>query len=255
MEIKNPIPFSAAILSAGIIIATAVGADSFFRAKQLSNVLSVTGSAETIVTSDTVKWQSVLTRATDAAGLKTGSAQMKSDIETVKQYFKDSGVSDGEITINPVTVSPVCDSQNGMIYDRFGNQSCAGGRINGYALQQVVAIESSRVNEIAQLAQAASDYLIGRGLVFSTQSLEYYYGKLADLRLNLLTQATNDAKNRAEKIAQSTGKKIDALQAASQGVFQVTAKNSVEVSDYGIYDTASLEKKVTAVVRTSFSLK
>jgi hypothetical protein len=71
----------------------------------------------------------------------------------------------------------------------------------------------------------------------------------------LLTQATKDAKDRAQKIAENTGKKIDSLQTASQGVFQVTAKNSVEVSDYGTYDTASLEKKVTGVVRASFSLK
>lgn len=255
MEIKNPIPFAAAIISAGIIVATAIGADSFLRAKQLSNVLAVTGSAEKIVTADTVKWQSALSRGVDAAGLKTGSGQIKNDIEVVKQYFKDNGVQDGEIIINPVIVSPVCESQSGMFYDKFGNQSCGGSRTIGYNLQQVISIESSRVAEVAQLSQAASDNLIGRGLVFTTQSLEYYYSKLADLRLELLTQATADAKNRAEKIAQSTGKKIDALQAASQGVFQITAKNSVEVSDYGVYDTASLEKKVTGVVRASFLLK
>jgi hypothetical protein len=255
MEIKNEIAFAASILGVSIIIATAIGADSFYRSKQLSNVLSVTGSAEKIVTSDTVKWQSVLSRSVDALALKEGSSQIKNDIEVVKKYFKNSGVQDSEITINPVTVTPFCQSQNGMSYDKFGNQSCGSSPTAGYNLQQVIAVESSRVAEITELTQSASDYFISQGLVFSTQNLEYYYSKLADLRLDLLSQATKDARLRAQKIAESTGKKIDSLQAASMGVFQVAAKNSVEVSDYGVYDTTSLEKKVTGVVRVSFSLK
>jgi uncharacterized protein len=245
----------AVVLGASVIIATAVGSQAFLKGKQLSNVLAVTGSAEQIVTSDTVKWQSSITRAVDAAGLKAGSSQIKNDADIVSQYLKNSGVADGEITVNPVTVSPVCESQNNIFYDKFGNQSCGSSRTAGYNLQQVITVESQKVPEVAKISQAASDYFIGQGLIFSTQSLEYYYGKLADLRLDLLAKATTDAKARAEKIAESTGKQIDSLQAASMGVFQVTAKNSVEVSDYGVYDTASLEKKVTGVVRVSFSLK
>jgi len=255
MEIKNEKIIAAAIIGISIIAATAIGAESFLRAKQLSNVLSVTGSAEKIVTSDTVKWQSSLTRSVSADQLKNGSAQINGDIGIVKAYFKKSGVQDAEITVNPVTVTPFCQSQNGVSYDKFGNQSCGSSPTAGYNLQQVIVVESSRVPEITALSQAASDYFISQGLVFSTQSLEYYYGKLADLRLDLLSQATKDARDRAGRIAESTGKQIDSLVNASMGVFQVTAKNSVEVSDYGVYDTASLEKKVTGVVRVSFSLK
>ena len=252
---KSEIIWAAAIIGFCLIAATAVGADSFYKSKQLSNVLSVTGSAEKIVSSDTVKWQSGLSRSVDANGLKQGSASMKNDIEIVKKYFKDSGVQDFEISVDPVTVSPVCESQNNTFYDKYGSQTCGTGRITGYNLQQVIVVESNRVLEVGNLSRAASDYFISQGLVFNTQNLEYYYSKLADLRLELLSQATQDAKLRAEKIAESTGKKIDSLQAASMGVFQVTSKNSVEVSDYGTYDTSSFEKKVTGVVRTSFSLK
>ncbi len=39
------------------------------------------------------------------------------------------------------------------------------------------------------------------------------------------------------------------------GVFQVTARHSTEVSDYGRYDTSTKEKDVTAVVRMSFALE
>lgn len=255
MEIKNEIAFAAALIGVSIIIATSIGAESFYRAKQLANVLSVTGSAEKIVTSDTVKWQSSLARSVSADQLKSGSSQINNDIKVVREYFKNSGVQDSEITVNPVTVTPFCASQNGTSYDKFGNQTCGSSPTAGYNLSQVIVVDSPRVPDITKLSQAASDYFIGQGLIFSTQSLEYYYGKLADLRLDLLSQATKDAKDRADKIAQSTGKQVDSLVTASMGVFQVTAKNSVEVSDYGTYDTSSLEKKVTGVVRVSFSLK
>jgi len=245
----------ALVMGASLVVATAVGGGIFYKSKQLSNVLSVTGSAEQLVTSDTVKWQSAISRSVDATGLKEGSSQIKNDQKIVGDYLKNSGVQDSEITFSPVTVSPVCESQNNIIYDKFGNQSCGSNRTVGYNLQQVITVESQKVPEVTKISQTASDYFIGQGLVFTTQSLEYYYNKLADLRLDLLSRATVDAKARAQKIAESTGKQIDSLQEASMGVFQVTAKNSVEVSDYGSYDTASLEKKVTGVVRVSFSLK
>lgn len=255
MEIKNQIAFSAAIIGASIIIATVVGADSFLRARRLSNVLSVTGSAEKIVASDTVKWQSSISRSVDADKMAQGSEQIKNDIQTIKKHFGDLGIQENEITVSPATVNPVCESQNGAFYDRYGNQSCGASRTVGYNIQQVIIVESSRVEEITGLAQTAADKFMGQGIIFTTQNMEYYYSKLAELRLDLLSEATKDAQARAQRIAESTGRKIDILQSASQGVFQVTAKNSVEVSDYGIYDTASREKKITGVVRTSFVLK
>ena len=38
------------------------------------------------------------------------------------------------------------------------------------------------------------------------------------------------------------------------GVFQVTSPNSTDVSDYGVYDTSTREKDVTAVVNATFAL-
>ena len=111
------------------------------------------------------------------------------------------------------------------------------------------------VKKITDLSQKAPNALIAKDLIFSSQNLEYYYSKLTDLKIELTGEATKDAKKRAEKIAESTQSTIGQLQSASLGVVQITAKNSTEVSDYGSYDTASLEKKVTTVVKASFIIK
>ncbi|MFA5160529.1 MAG: SIMPL domain-containing protein, partial [Candidatus Omnitrophota bacterium] len=42
---------------------------------------------------------------------------------------------------------------------------------------------------------------------------------------------------------------------AKMGVFQITPVNSTEISDWGMNDTTSLDKKVTAVVNASFSIE
>jgi hypothetical protein len=38
------------------------------------------------------------------------------------------------------------------------------------------------------------------------------------------------------------------------GVFQVTAPNSTEVEDYGVYDTSTRTKDVTAVVNVTLAI-
>jgi hypothetical protein len=65
------------------------------------------------------------------------------------------------------------------------------------------------------------------------------------------------AKNGYEKVFKyhSIGAKVSKLTSLSSGVFQVTARNSVEVSDYGSYDTSTIAKKVTATVRADFSVR
>ncbi len=85
--------------------------------------------------------------------------------------------------------------------------------------------------------------------------MEYYYSKLPDLRVSLLSDAVKDAKARAEQIAQGTGRGIGNVLSASNGVVQVISPNSVDVSDYGSYDTSSIEKDVMVTIKASFRLK
>ena len=88
-----------------------------------------------------------------------------------------------------------------------------------------------------------------------SQPPEYLYTKLADVRTVMLGEATKDARTRAESIARAAGSDIGAVREVRMGVFQITPRNSTEVNDYGINDTSSLEKDITAVVRVTFAVK
>jgi len=246
---------AAAILGVALVVSTFVGASYFLKAKRLGDTISVTGSTERTVASDTVKWTGNFMRQVGLDGLKQGSDLMKADLKTIQAYLKGRGVDEKELTIQPSTLTPTCEGQNPMGWDKFGNQNCGSNRTVGYTLQQAIMVESTKVDDVTKIAQDAQSAFADSGILFSSNNPEYYYSKLADLKLDMLEEATKNAQERAGRIVKSTGSAIGKLQNASMGVFQVTAVNSTEVSDYGAYDTATKEKKVTAIVRTTFSLK
>jgi hypothetical protein len=86
----------------------------------------------------------------------------------------------------------------------------------------------------------------------SVESPQFFFSKLDTLKVDLLRDATKNALERAKAVVEPTGRHAGAISSASTGVFQITGKNSTDVSDYGIYDTSSVDKKVTAVVNATF---
>ena len=71
----------------------------------------------------------------------------------------------------------------------------------------------------------------------------------------MIEMATLDAKARADAMLKSSGKSAGDLKNASVGVFQITAPYSNEISDYGINDTSSIDKEITAVITCTFEIK
>ena len=245
---KNQFVFPIAIFSVAIIAATVIVGGTFYKVKSLSDLISVTGSAQKSITSDVVKWQASFSRNVGADALKQGNTQIKGDLEAVRKFLKDNGVEEKDTTIFPVSINPVYEQTEGKYY--YGG----GGVISGYNLIQNIRVESNEVQKITELANNTGP-LIDQGVLFSSQPLEYYYSKVAELKVEMLSEATKDARARAEKIAESAGSKLGSIRAASMGVMQITPVNSTEISDYGYYDTSSIEKQINAIVKASFSLK
>jgi hypothetical protein len=233
------------ILALGFIIAVGSASEAFYNSKTLDNAVSVAGSAQQIIDSDTVKWQASFSRTVSLSDLKTGSEQMKNDLAAVLVYIKQSGINEKNVTINPVTVMPVYQPSK----DFYGP-----GNASGYIIAQQIVVNSSEVDKVTKLAQDSTT-LLNQGIIFTSQPVEYYYSKLNDLKIDLLAKATENARARAEKIAESSGGKIGKIKSADMGVFQITAVNSTDISDYGSYDTSARQKSVMAVVRTSFLLE
>ena len=73
----------------------------------------------------------------------------------------------------------------------------------------------------------------------------------------MISDATKDAKRRAEEIALSTGCKLKNVKSANQGVFQITAQNSSE-DDYswgGAFNVTSKYKTANITVRLVYEVE
>lgn len=224
----------------GLVLAALIGAYTFYQIRSLDNTLTVTGSTSKLVNSDHVKWVGSITRVVKLNTMKVGYSDMAKDLVFVKEFLKEKNIPDNQIVISPIFMDQNWDQSQ--------------GQEKSYNLRQTIDINSSDVNTIAEIAKNIQP-LIEKGVIFSTQSLEYTYTKLPEERVAMLADAVKDAKARASALAQSSGKKIGQLKSASSGVVQVQSANSTDVSDYGSYDTSKVEKNIMITVKTSFTLK
>ena len=246
------------IVAFGIVISMAWVVSSFVLASGLSTInkrdaISVTGTAERVVDSDTGKWTISITKSAEQTGYASVSKQIQNEENALEKYLIAQGFDKKNITVQPITSTVICQSQNQVMYDGKGTQQCSG--YFTYSLKQIIIVESDDVAKIKNLSLTAEGILADKGIQIQTVSVDFLYTKLSDLRVELLSLASKNAKDRAVAIAKSTGDSIGGVKEASQGVFQVTQKNSTDISDYGSYDTSTIEKKVTAVVRASFEVK
>ncbi len=97
--------------------------------------------------------------------------------------------------------------------------------------------------------------LLERGIGVSAGSLQYVSTELTEAKLDALAAATEDARRRAEILVKGLGGKLGPMRSTSLGVYQITPRDSTDVSDYGINDTSSREKDVNAVVTATFAVK
>jgi hypothetical protein len=237
---KQKIVLLPIIMGICLIISASIWAVAYYN-KDTSNSLSVTGSASKEVVSDSAKFSGNFSRIVKISNLKTGYDEMASDLNIVNAFLKTQGIDGKNITISTVSMN------ENYKYNQNDNSE------KEYTLSQQVEVSSLDVNKITDLARKTQD-LINRGLIFSTNPVEYYYTKLPDLRVSLLSDAIKDAKARAQKMAEATGKHVGGLKSAASGVVQVLPKNSLEISDYGTYDTSTIDKNIMITVKAAFGL-
>ena len=205
------------------------------RDKNRNDVISVTGSAKKRITSDYVVWNLFVTSEQPSA--QAAADELAGWTKDVRSFLTGAGVEDDELSIDPISTETVSRR----------------GRVTSFRLTRGFEVRSPRVRAITDAADRSAE-LLSRGVPLQADALQYVYTKLPTLRQELLAQATRDARGRAKVIVEATGSSLGKLRRVSVGVFQITSPNSTEVEDYGVYDTSTLQKDVTAVVNVTFAL-
>lgn len=208
--------------------------------------ISVTGLGQESFDSDLIVWRASFSR--NAMDLKQAYADLNADVAKVKKFLSSQGIQEDEIVFDAADISKNYDNQ----YDENGNFK---ERIfRGYELSQSFEIQSKSVDLVEKTSREVSK-LIDAGIELNSYSPQYYYTKLAELKIKMIEQATKDAKNRAETIAKNGGGSLGDLVKANMGVFQITAENSSdEYSWGGSFNTSSKRKTASITMRLNYEI-
>lgn len=235
-----------------IIFAIAIVASSIFLGKaytdrnKVDGKIEVTGLGKTDFSSDLIVWEGSFGSVN--TDLKQAYISLEQKKATINDYLTKKGIKPEELIYSAVSTN----QKTKQLYTPTGDY--AGEEFVGYQLSQSVEIESKEVDKIEKVSREITE-LLNQGVQFYSQAPRYYYTKLADLKIEMISKATEDARLRAENIAKFSGGNLSTLESAKMGIFQITGQNSGE--DYswgGTFNTANREKTASITMKLVYKV-
>lgn len=239
---KNSI-IIAIIVSLGLIIGLAIFSNAVKNRNSSNDTIAVTGLGSKTFTSDLITWSGSFSQTN--LELRKAYDQLESDRQTIQEYLTSKGIPKDMIIFSAVNTNKNYNYDT----DEFGRSRQT---FTGYELSQSVSIESQEVGKIEQLSRDITE-IINKGIEFTSSPPNYFYTKLAEVKHEMIADATKDAKLRAQKIAENAGAKLGKLKSARTGIIQITAPNSDEDYSYGgTFNTFSKEKEASITIRLEY---
>lgn len=226
-----------------LLLATAIGAigimgggwfagSGLVRMKDAERAVTVRGLAERDVRADLATW--TVTYSTSADSLAAAQAEADADTAAVRAYFQGIGFPASALT--PAGVSVSSYNNNGLMT---------------YTVQQRMQFRSTDIAR-AQTAVARQFDLVRRGVSLAEgSSMSYSFTKLNDIKPAMIAQATQDARRSAEQFARDSGSAVGDIRSATQGYFEITARDGAS-EGYGVSDTP--DKRVRVVTTVEYFL-
>jgi len=241
-QYTSSIIFGIAIIAASIFLGKA-----YTDRNKVDGKIKVTGLGKADFSSDLIVWEGRF--KAQNIDLKQAYITLESNKSTINEYLTKKGINTKQLVYSAVNTN----QKNKRIYSSDGNYM--GEKFVGYELTQSVIIESKEVDKIEKISREITE-LLNQGVQFYSESPRYYYTKLSDLKIEMISKATKDARLRAEKISEFSGGQIGELESAKMGIFQITGQNSEE--DYswgGTFNTSSKEKTASITMKLVYKVK
>jgi hypothetical protein len=229
-------------LAAGLCFASIVFTRTWTHLHE-SQVIDVTGSARKNIFSDLVIWRASF--SVEDESLLPAHEKLKADLAKVAAFLNTKGVK--EFTLLPVQVREITARSKGE------DEETVTKRL-GYRLTQRIELKSTDLPTTTRLG-TESAALLAQDIALVSEGLEFIYTQASEAKIEMMAEATKDARARAEQIAGQGGRKIKELRTARMGVVQINPLYSSATSWEGNNDTSALEKTITTTVSATFSLE
>ena len=185
--------------------------------KQLERSVTVKGLSEHEYPADIVIWPIQFTEADNDLGNLYQT--MESGTAKINRFLADKGITNNEITINAPAIT-----------DKSAQQYGGGQRAEfRYTATQTVTVYSENIDAVRQAMSALSE-LGKQGLVLSGDNYqaqsEYLFTRLNEIKPQMIEEATQNAREVAEKFAAESNSHLVKIRQASQGQFSISARDN-----------------------------
>jgi hypothetical protein len=234
---------NALLISLALIMCTSIMAYTYLNRnpKDSKGSIFVKGMGQTNFDSDLIVWEGKYSK--ESNNMKDAYAGIEKDKEIVLEFLLSNGIEKSEIVFGAVNTTEL----NKTLYSDEGKY--IGEEFLGYQMSQEVMIESKDVEKVEEVSRAVTQVL-NSGVRFYSYQPRYYFTKLADLKIDLISKATEDARVRAVNISGKSGAKLGDLVSAEMGVLQIVGQNSDEAYSWGGTLNTSSKKKTASITMT-----
>ena len=226
---------SGLFIMAGLIVLGFMMPRTVDRYRSFDRTVNVKGLCEKEVTADKVIWPIVYRVMSD--DITSVYNQTDTYNEIIREFLEKGGIKDSEITVAVPAVS-----------DKYANEYGNNDRPYRYIAKNVVTVCTGNVDAVLALMSKQSE-LMKKGLVIVGNDwenpVEFKYEGLNDIKPAMIEEATQNAREAAEKFAKDSGSRLGKIKNANQGTFTIENRDS----------NTPYIKKVRVVTSVTYYLK
>jgi hypothetical protein len=174
-----------------------------------SRLVTVRGLAEQIVEADRVTWPIDYSIAGNDLSELYDIMQQNNGV--IVNFLTSNGINKDDISVNPPT-----------LYNADSNIYNDGRQQYRYNLSVTVTVATKQVALVRELLNRQSE-LFKKGVAASNGYINYEYTGLNDIKPDMITEATRNAREAADRFAKDSNSRVGKIQTATQGQFSIEA--------------------------------
>ena len=231
---------AALVLGLGIALGGYLAGDGLVKSRLGDRSISVKGLSEREVKADLALW--ALRFVVTGNELGTTQAEVKRNAAIVTGFLEKHGFSDEEIEL-----------QAPQVTDRLAQMYSSGQFDTRFIIAQQIVLRSTDVDKVAA-ANRDSSALVEQGVVLSNEygpvRPSYLFTGIADIKPEMLEEATVRAREAAETFAADSGSRLGGIRRAWQGQFSILPRDDTP----GAQESEQIMKTVRVVSTVDYLL-
>lgn len=193
--------------------------------------VTVKGLAEREVPADKVTW-SIGTKVTgDNLPLLYESINQRTT--KIKDFLKQNGIEEKEITVNPPSISDLEAREWGDNNKNFR-----------YIVSTTITVATNKVEQVNKAIFKQAE-LLKQGVAIDNSDAQYEYASFQQMKPEMMAEAIKNAQKTAEQFAEASHSKLGKIQTAGQGQFEIDDRDQ----------NTPYIKKLRVVTTITYSLK